>query len=243
MIKLTLEYDGAGFCGWQSQPEQRTVQDELESALFRFTGVRIVPVAAGRTDSGVHALGQVASLMTESDYPADVFQRALNAFLPKDMAVVSAEEAALDFHARKSARGKCYRYLIIDRKHRAPLERGRVWHLPYPLDIAAIRQGARHLIGTHDFSSFRSSSCEAKSPVRNMRRIDIFRDGQGRLVIELIARSFLMQMARAIVGTLVETAGTRQRPDDIKAILDAKDRGRAGTTAPPHGLYLVRVDY
>jgi len=243
VIKLILEYDGTGFSGWQIQPDKRTVQGELEIALSRLTGDRISTVAAGRTDAGVHALGQAVSFKTDSKHPDHVFCRALNSLLPRDVVVLAAEEAPEEFHARRSARGKCYRYLIRDRPARAALSRDRVWHLRRLLELAAVRKATTHLIGNHDFTSFRSASCEAKSPIREMRRIEVYRDGHGLMVIEMWASAFLKQMARAIVGTLTEVGTGKRRPEEIKTILEAKDRERAGVTAPPQGLYLVCVDY
>lgn len=242
MIRLILEYDGTDFSGWQVQPGERTVQAELERSLKELTGEEIRTVAAGRTDAGVHALGQVASFSTESSHPPGVFVKALNARLPPDASVLAAEEASPGFNARYSAVGKTYRYLILDRAERAALDRSRVWHLRRPLDAESMREAARALVGEHDFSSFRSASCEAKSPVRTMRRAEVFRRGP-LICIEFHASGFLKQMARAMAGTLVEVGEGKRRWEDMASVLEARGRDAAGRTAPACGLYLVSVDY
>jgi len=243
VIKLVLEYDGTGFSGWQVQPGRRTVQAELEAALAGLAGEKISATASGRTDAGVHALGQAVSFCTGSKHPPDVFRRGLNALLPEDVTVLSAEEAPEDFHARNSALGKWYRYLIMDRPERTALDRNRVWHVPQELDATAMRAAAACLVGEHDFQSFRSASCEAKTSTRHLRRIDVFRDHRGRLVIEMWGTAFLKQMARIIVGTLFEVGSGRRAAEEMREILEAGDRKKAGVTAPAQGLYLVRVDY
>lgn len=242
-IKLVLEYVGTGFSGWQVQPGKRTVQGEVEKAVAALTGEELRLEVSGRTDAGVHALGQVASFRTESRFPPEVIQPGLNHWLPRDVAVLSVEEVPPEFHPRKSARGKWYRYLIMDRKLRSALFPDRVWHLRADLELAAMRSAAGPLIGEHDFSSFRSVTCEANDPVREMKRIDIFRNETGLLVVELSATGFLKQMVRIIAGTLAEIGQGKRRPEEMKEILEARDRTRAGVTAPAAGLYLVRVDY
>lgn len=243
VIKLTLEYEGTGFAGWQFQPGRRTVQGELEQALMTLMGERVSVEVAGRTDAGVHALGQVASFRTESSRPAEVISSALNSLLPRDVSVLRAEEAAADFHPRRSARGKWYRYLIFTRRERPALYRDRAWHLYGPLDVAAMRAAAAQLVGEHDFSSFRSATCEAVKPVQELRRLEIFREGQELLAFELGASGFLKQMARIIVGTLAEVGQGKRKAEEMAVVLAARDRRRAGVTAPAHGLYLARVDY
>ena len=242
-LKLILEYDGTEFAGWQYQPGQRTVQDEVTRALFRMTGEQVVVFAAGRTDAGVHALGQVASFHTASQLEPRVFISGLNFHLPHDVAALAAAEAPEGWSAKREACGKWYRYLIRDGTRRLALERDRAWRLPHRLDLAAMRAAAAHLIGEHDFSSFRSATCEATSPVKEMRRIEIFRDGEGRVAMEFWASAFLKQMVRSLVGTLVEVGQGKRRAEEMAAMLAACDRRRAGATAPPHGLYLLRVDY
>jgi tRNA pseudouridine38-40 synthase len=242
-LKLTLEYDGSGFAGWQLQPGLRTLQGEVEEALFRFTGEEIRVHAAGRTDAGVHALGQVVSFHTSSSQPAPVFARALNALLPADVCVLAGEDASEGFHARTSARGKWYRYIIADGRPRLALARSRAWWLPKTLALTPMRKAAALLEGEHDFSSFRSATCEAKDTVRELRRLELFRDDKGRLVVELWASGFLKQMARTIVGTLVEVGQGKRNVASVGEALAARDRTRAGMTAPAQGLYLLRVDY
>jgi tRNA pseudouridine38-40 synthase len=243
VIKLVLEYDGTGFAGWQEQPGQRTLQSELEAAIAKLTGESLRVTVAGRTDAGVHALAQVVSFRTESDHPAWVLVRGLNSNLPRDMTVLDAQEMPADFHARSWARGKTYRYLILDRQERPALRRERAWHIFKPLDLEPMRRAARALVGEHDFESFRSATCEMKSPVCDVRRIEVFRDAFDRVVIEIRARAFLKQMARTMVGTLVEVGQGKREAGEMEEILAARDRRRAGMTAPAHGLYLVRVDY
>lgn len=242
-IKLTLEYDGAGFSGWQVQPGFRTVQSELEKSLNTLCREDVSTVAAGRTDAGVHALGQVASFRTKSDHGCRVFAKGLNALLPADVVVTSAEEVSSDFHARKSARGKWYRYLVRDGSVRSALCRGRSWEVPWALDVCYMRLASQALLGTHDFTSFRSSSCEAKNPVREMRRIEIFRSPFGFVVMQFWAQAFLKQMARAIAGTLVDVGRGRTDAGQVGEILAGRDRALAGPTAPAEGLYLFKVDY
>ena len=243
VIKLILEYDGTNFSGWQVQPGLRTIQLELESALKKLTTEDIRPVVSGRTDAGVHAFGQTVSFQTSSSHSPFVFLKGLNALLPDDIAVIKSEEAAPDFHARKSAVGKTYRYLILDRKAKTSLDRKRVWHIYKELDVDAIQMSASHLVGTHDFTSFRSSECEAKTTVRELKKIEIYRNNDERLALEFRGNGFLKQMVRSIVGTLVEAGQGLRTPDEFPGILEAKDRTKAGRTAPAQGLYLVSVDY
>ncbi|MBD0305804.1 MAG: tRNA pseudouridine(38-40) synthase TruA [Nitrospiraceae bacterium] len=241
-FKLTLEYDGTGYAGWQRQPGRPTIQAEIEAALQRIVRTRIAVIGAGRTDAGVHALGQVASFRTDRALMPREWIKALNAVLPSDIAVRSVEQAADDFHARYSARMKVYRYRILNRRERSVFERTRAWHVRKPLDVEAMREGAALLIGRHDFSSFRDSQTDTKDPVCRMCRLDLI-EAKAVLRIELEADRFLKQMVRTIVGTLVEIGQGKRSPKAMKDILDAHDRREAGYTAPPHGLYLVRATY
>jgi tRNA pseudouridine38-40 synthase len=243
-----MEYDGGGFSGWQEQPGRRTVQAELERAIWSLTGQKLRVTVAGRTDAGVHALGQVVNFRIDSALPAYVFREGLNAYLPPDVAVLEALDAPPEFDARRSAKGKWYRYLVLDQSRKAAVLRDRAWWMSAGLDLAAMRAAAGQLIGEHDFTSFRSATCEAKSPVRDMRRIEIFRDAPGTIApgtiaIELWASAFLKQMARSITGTLVEVGRGKITPAQVREALEARDRRRSGPTAPAQGLYLVRVDY
>jgi tRNA pseudouridine38-40 synthase len=241
-FKLTLEYDGTGYAGWQRQPGQPTIQAEMEAALQRIVRTRIAVIGAGRTDAGVHALGQVASFRTDRALMPREWIKALNAVLPSDIAVRSVEQAADDFHARYSARMKVYRYRILNRRERSVFERTRAWHVRKPLDVEAMREGAALLIGRHNFSSFQDSQTDTTDPVCRMCRLDLI-EAKAVLRIELEADRFLKQMVRTIVGTLVEIGQGKRSPKAMKDILDAHDRREAGYTAPPYGLYLVRATY
>ncbi len=242
VIKLVIEYDGTGYCGWQIQPNGRTVQGEVEAAILRVTGEAVRVAGAGRTDSGVHALGQVASLITSSRLPAPRLHAALNAVLPRDIAVLAAEDAAPSFHARFSATGRRYRYTILNRPVRPAFARWTALHVPRPLDEAAMREGARRLVGTHDFSSFACNPGEEEDPIVTVREASVERRGEIG-VIELEAVSFLYKMVRTIAGTLVAVGKGTIPPAEISAILAARDRKAAFPTAPAWGLALVGVSY
>jgi tRNA pseudouridine38-40 synthase len=241
-FKLTIEYDGTAYAGWQRQPDQPTIQAAVEVALRRVTQTYTPVIGAGRTDAGVHALGQVASFRTDRTMSAEEWVRALNALLPADISVRSVEPAADDFHARYSARGKLYEYRTLNRAERSALDHHRAWHIRKPLDTAAMREGAGLLAGRHDFSSFQGSPTDNENPICDLRRLEIKQE-QALLRIEAQADRFLKQMVRAIVGTLVEVGQGKRSPKSVKEILEARDRRAAGMTAPAHGLYLVRVDY
>lgn len=243
-IKLVLEYDGTNYHGWQSQEGSGmpTIQDALEEALRKLTKENIKTVSSGRTDAGVHALGHVVNFPTESAIPADAWAPALNRLLPKDIRVIASEEVDPDFHARFSARGKQYRYVVLARKAPSALLRNHAWHIDRKLNLAKMRRAAQHLVGKHDFSAFRSSACNAKVPVRKLKTLTIGQKGD-QIEFILEADAFLMHMARNIVGTLVEVGLGRFSPDEVKAILRSRDRTTAGKTAPARGLYLVRVYY
>lgn len=242
IYKLTLEYDGTAYAGWQRQPDRPTVQAALETALYRITHTDIPVIGAGRTDSGVHALGQVASFHSDRPMTTDEWTRALNALLPADISALSTEQVPDDFNARRRAQSKLYEYRILNRRARSALERQRAWHLWGGLHIEHMREGGALLTGRHDFSSFEGPQAETEKKVCDLRRLDIVRGGD-IISIQLEADRFLKQMVRAIVGTLVEVGQGKRLPGSMKTILEAKDRRTAGYTAPPHGLYLVRVDY
>ncbi len=241
-VRLVLEYDGSRYAGWQRQPDQPTIQEAVETALYQLTQQTISVIGAGRTDSGVHALGQVASFRIEREWTPRQWIRGLNARLPEDIAVRAAETVVDDFHARYAARGKLYEYRILNRGERPALKRAYVWHVHKPLDLAAMQRAAALLVGSHDFSSFEGTLTDNEDPVCNMRRLDVAKQGS-LLIIQAYADRFLKQMVRAIVGTLVEVGHGKRTPDSLGAVLAAKDRTAAGRTAPAHGLYLVRVDY
>ena len=256
-LKLTLSYDGTRLVGWQRQAEGESVQGVLEDALARFEGGPVTVHGAGRTDAGVHALGQVASVEVAFTHDVATLARALNAQLPEDVRVLSVEEAAPGFHARFSARSKTYRYCIRNGAVASPFERAYVWHVPQPLDVDAMRQAASRLLGRHDFSTFRSSGTDVPDAVRTLHRSDVTvstatttplasrcsSDAGSLLTYEVSGDGFLRHMVRAIVGTLVEVGRGWRDPAQMDALLQARDRARAGATAPPHGLFLVRVDY
>lgn len=244
-LKLVLEYDGSKFHGWQYQVGLRTVQGVLEETLARLTQEKIRVFAASRTDAGVHALGQVINFRTESQYSCEVFVRALNALLPGDLAVVSCEEADPKFNARFHAKSKIYRYLIYNQVLRRAFGHSYVWHFPWKLDLEAMKRAGQYLIGRHNFKSFQAKSpeCPDKDPVRELSRLEIIGTDSGYIIFELQANSFLKQMVRNIIGTLVLVGTGKIAPETIKEILESKDRTRAGPTAPAEGLYLVKVLY
>ncbi len=241
-FKLTLEYDGTAYAGWQRQPDNPTVQAALEATLQRITQHSVPVIGAGRTDAGTHALGQVASFRSDKALSPEEWKRALNGLLPQDISVLAAEQVPDDFHARYSARGKLYEYRIVNRVERSALERNRVWHVRAALDLNAMREAASLLVGRHDFSSFQGSPTDNENPSCDLRRLDIHREPPV-IRIEVEADRFLKQMVRAIVGTLVEVGRAKRSPKSVKEILEARDRRAAGVTAPALGLYLVRVDY
>ena len=241
--KLTLEYDGAGFVGWQRQDNGPSVQAALEAAVLGFCGETVTAQGAGRTDAGVHALGQVAHIDLAKETDADTVRDALNAHLkPAAVAVLAAEVVDDDFHARFSAVERAYRYRIVNRRARLALDRGRAWFVPQPLDAAAMHDAAQALLGHHDFTSFRASQCQAKSPVKTLDALAVSRDGP-ELRIEARARSFLHHQVRNMVGTLKLVGEGKWTRAEVARALEARDRGAAGPTAPAEGLYLVSVGY
>ena len=242
VIKLTLEYDGTDYVGWQVQPNGPSIQAAVESALSQILATPVRVTGAGRTDSGVHARGQVASFVTERDLPLKAFVAGMNGLLPHDIAVVTAESCRPDFDARRSARGKTYRYTIANRRTRAPLRRRQAWIVFQRLDVEAMKAAALPLVGEHDFSAFRAADCPASTPVREIRLLDVNADGE-TLSIEVEGTAFLKHMVRNIVGTLVAAGGGDLQATDVPAILASKDRSTAGPTAPPQGLCLMSVSY
>jgi tRNA pseudouridine38-40 synthase len=241
--KLTLEYDGRGFVGWQRQDNGPSVQAALETAVTRFCGEAVTVHGAGRTDAGVHALAQVAHIELEKEVGADTLRDALNFHLkPAAVAVLAAEAVADDFHARFSATERAYRYRIVNRRAPLALDRGRAWFVPVELDAGAMGEAARALLGKHDFTSFRAGECQAKSPVKTLDALEVSRDGD-EIRIEARARSFLHHQVRNIVGTLKLVGEGKWARADMEAALAARDRRAAGPTAPADGLYLVAVRY
>ena len=241
--KLTIEYDGTPFVGWQVQANGLSVQGVLTDAVAELTGERVTVAGAGRTDAGVHALGQVAHVDLARDWDTDTVRDALTAHLrPHPVAVIAAERVADDFDARFSAVQRHYLYHIVNRRADLTLERGRAWRVPKPLDAKAMHVAATRLLGKHDFSTFRDAECQAKSPVKTLDRLDVYRDGDN-VSIEASARSFLHSQVRSMVGSLVAVGEGRWSGADLSAALEARDRSACAPVAPPEGLYLVRVDY
>ncbi len=241
--KLTLEYDGTPFVGWQRQENGPSVAGALAEAIERFAGERPDVSGAGRTDAGVHALGQVAHVDLEKEWDTDTVRDALNAHLrPRPIAVIAAERAAVDFHARFSATARHYRYRIVNRRADLAIEREHAWRIAKPLDAEAMHAAAQKLVGHHDFTTFRSAECQAKSPEKTLDRLTVAREGE-EIRIEASARSFLHHQVRSMVGSLALVGEGRWSADDLAKALAAKDRAACGPVAPAHGLYLVRVDY
>lgn len=241
--KLTIEYEGTGFCGWQRQPNGVSIQATVEDALTRLHGgERTHAIASGRTDAGVHARGQVISFRVDAVRTRESYERGLNSLLPDTIAVKRAEEAPDAFDARRWARGKRYVYRVLSSRQPSPLRRGQVWQVYAPLDVDAMRAAARPLLGTHDFSSFRASDCDARHAVRELRRLDVDERGD-EVVFTLEATAFLKHMVRNLVGTLVEVGSGRRPASSITGLLAACDRTRAGRTAPAQGLFLDEVFY
>ena len=241
--RITVEYDGGPFVGWQRQDTGPSIQGALEDAVFAFSGERVLVQGAGRTDAGVHARGQVAHFDLAADKRVEEVRGALNYHLkPNPIAVPTVEIAAPDFHARFSATWRRYRYRILNRRSRPGLDAGFVWHVPVPLDVAAMADAASALIGRHDFNSFRSVSCQAKSSLKTLDLLTVNREGD-EIDIDVGARSFLHNQVRILVGTLQLVGRGQWSRKDVEEALAAKDRTRAGPTAPPTGLCLMEVRY
>ncbi len=243
VVKLVLEYDGTRHVGWQDQPNGPSIQAEVERALETLHRAPRRVVAAGRTDAGVHARGQVASFFERDPLPLDAYVKGMNALLPPEVAVRAASLEPDGFDARRSASGKRYRYAIENGPTRAPLSRLAAWQLFRPLDAGAMRAAAAHLVGRHDFASFQAADCECAHAVRDLRRCDVLGEGGGRIEVVVEATAFVKHMVRNVVGTLVEVGHGRRAPASIPALLAARDRRLAGATAPARGLCLEEVFY
>mgnify|MGYP000917586494 CR=1 FL=1 len=242
-FKLTIEYDGGPFHGWQRVDSGPSVQGALIDAVEKLTGARADVVGAGRTDSGVHALGQVAHVDIEKSFSADTVRDGLNAHLrPAPISVLSAEEVSDDFHARFSATRRTYWYRVLNRRSPPALDRGHVWHVARPIDRDAMEAAGVRLIGTHDFTTFRDAQCQAKSPIKSLDRMETRLMGE-EVHVWCVARSFLHHQVRSMVGTMLEAGFGKLTPDDVAAALAAKDRSQCGPVAPATGLHLVSVGY
>lgn len=241
--RLTLEYDGGPFVGWQRQDSGLGVQAVLESAIEKLCGEKTLVYGAGRTDSGVHATGQVAHVDITRDFTADKIRDALNHHVrPHPVAILSAEIVPNDFHARFSATGRAYLYRILNRRPQPVLDAGKVWWVAVPLDANVMHDAAQALVGHHDFTTFRASECQSDSPVKTLDRLDVSRYGEEiHMIVE--ARSFLHHQVRNFAGTLKLVGEGKWRRRDVERALKARDRAAGGPTAPPDGLYLTRVDY
>ncbi|HWK34743.1 tRNA pseudouridine(38-40) synthase TruA [Sphingomonas sp.] len=240
---LTIEYDGRPFMGWQVQDHGPSVQGAIEAAAEAITGEQVLVHAAGRTDSGVHATGMRAHLDTPKPITAFRLMEALNARLrPDPVAILACEVVPDDWHARFSCVARHYQYRIVTRRAPLTFDRGLMWRIPTALDIEAMAEGARHLIGRHDFTTFRSAHCQADSPLRTLDRLDVVADGE-RITVHASARSFLHHQVRSMVGCLALVGQGKWAPDDMARALEARDRATLGLNAPPDGLYFIRADY
>ena len=256
--KLTIEYDGTGYAGWQRQDHMPSIQGTLEGALFKFCGINAEIIGSGRTDAGVHAMAQVAHVDLPKTCDPFRMMQGMNFYLfdsdtketlgsddnipTHRISILEIEEVSDNFHARFSAKQRHYRYHVINRRSHLALKAGHAWRVIEPLNIRTMHHAAQYLIGHHDFSSFRDTKCQAKSPIKTLDALNIIHSGDD-IYFEISARSFLHHQVRIMVGTLAMVGKDKWKPEDIKIVLEAKDRTKAGPTAPPDGLFLVRVDY
>lgn len=242
-IKLILEYDGTEYVGWQTQTNGPSIEQWLRAALQQLLGEEVQIEAATRTDSGVHALGQVACFVTSRTLPMKAYHMGLTDLLPRDIAVVGASEAPESFDPRRDAKGKRYRYLISNRRYRSPTRRRTHWEVFQPLDVPAMRRGAQFLLGEHDFSAFQAADCQAGHARREIRALSVETRDEKEIAISVEGTAFLKHMVRNIVGSLVEVGRGRRSPEWVGEVLESRDRTLAGPTAPPHGLTLLEVIY
>lgn len=241
-FKLTIEYDGTNYHGWQIQKNDPTIQEEIETALLTMTGEKTTLTGSGRTDAGVHALGQVASFISETELEPDNFLNGLNSLTPDDIIIRECCLVDDDFHARFSAKSKTYHYRILNRKTPSAVGRKYEWFIHQKLDMEAMEQAVHHIRGTHDFKAFEGTGSPRAHTVRSIMEADI-KCRDERIVFKIKANGFLRYMVRNLTGTLVAVGLSRIHPDEVTAILDSQDRSLAGPTAPPHGLFLVHVEY
>ena len=242
-VKLVLEYDGTHYVGWQLQPNGPSIHGRLRRAIAELLGTPVDLFAAGRTDSGVHARGQVVAFDSPLNLPLKAYAMGLNGMLPDDLAVVSAEEVDPAFDPRRWAQGKRYEYRISNLRRRSPLRRQTHWEIFQPLDLAAMQEGSKHLLGRHDFTSFRAAECEAKHPFRKITRADVTGTSGDEVVFTVEGTAFLRHMVRNLIGTLAQVGRRKRPPGWVKDVLEAKTRAHSGTTAPAHGLTLCEVFY
>lgn len=241
-IKLTIEYDGKDFKGWQKQPNHLNIQGEIEKAIQTVTGKEVELIGSGRTDAGVHAFAQIANFKIDTDFPLEKMAIAFNSQLKKSIRIKKVEEVEEDFHSRYHCHKKTYGYIIDNSEQGTAVYRNMTYHVPQLLDIEAMQKAANYLIGEHDFSSFKSSGTSSKSSVRTLYNAQVLKE-QERVVIQLTGNGFLYNMVRIISGTLVEIGKGEKKPEEMKLILEAKDRSLAGKTLPPQGLFLMNVEY
>lgn len=241
-VALGIEYDGCNYFGWQSQPDGRTIQDVVQSALSKVASAPVSVIAAGRTDTGVHAVEQVIHFDTDAKRPLMAWIRGTNALLPSGVAVLWAHEVGDEFHARFSAQARSYRYKLFCRPVRSALQHGKVGWFHQPLDANKMREAAGYLLGKHDFSAFRASECQAKSPVKNLREFRISQEN-GLIILDLTADAFLHHMVRNIVGCLVYIGNGKHPPQWMREVLEGRQRSRAAPTFAPDGLYLRHISY
>ena len=242
-IKLTIEYDGKEFNGWQKQPKQLNIQGTIEKAIQQITGEEVELMASGRTDSGVHALGQVANFKTNSNIPIEKIPIAINSNLKKSILIRSAEEVEERFHSRLTCKRKTYRYVINNSKYGTAIYRNLETHIPVKLDVEKMEEAIKYFEGEHDFKAFKSSGTSSKSSIRTIYKAEIIKNDNDKIWIELTGNGFLYNMVRIIAGTLVDVGLGKIEPDAIPNIIKSKKRENAGKTLPPQGLYLVKVDY
>lgn len=241
-IKLTIEYDGKDFNGWQKQPNKLNIQGEIERAISEITGEEVSLNASGRTDAGVHALGQVANFKTNSNIEIEKIPIAINSKLKKSVRVIDAEEVELDFHSRYKCKRKTYRYIINNSKNGTAIYRNFEYNFQTKLDVEAMKKAAFYFEGEHDFKGFKASGTSSKSSVRSIYKTNVYKEGE-KIYIELTGNGFLYNMVRIIAGTLVDVGLNKIKPEAIPDIINSGNRQRAGKTLPPNGLYLVKVEY
>ena len=241
-IKLIIEYDGKGFNGWQKQPDRLNIQGEIEKAIEEITGEKVDLTASGRTDAGVHSLGQTANFKTDSKIPTEKFAKAINSRLKKSIVIKSAEEVDEKFHSRYSVKSKTYRYIINNSENGTAIYRGLEYHVPMKLDYEKMNETIKYFIGEHDFKAFKASGTSSKSSVRKILDGSVRKEGE-RVIIEVTGTGFLYNMVRIISGTLLDVGLGKIKPEDIPSIIESKDRTKAGKTLPAHGLYLLQVNY